>query len=141
MQQDSSQDQHSTKTSRIQIEEKGDPRVYMAAERTFLAWIRTGVALMGFGFIVARFGLFLRELTLIDKVSPPNGTRFSLPIGIALIVLGIVTTIVAGVRHCRYIRAIDQGQFRAAFGSAFAFSIAALLAVIGLGMAIYLTRI
>jgi putative membrane protein len=141
MQQDSSQDQHSTKTSRIRVEGSGDPRVYMAAERTFLAWIRTGVALMGFGFIVARFGLFLRELTLIDKVSPPSGTRFSLPIGIALIVLGIVTTIVAGIRHCRYIKAIDQGQFRGAFGSAFAFSIAALLAVIGLGMAIYLTRI
>jgi putative membrane protein len=113
----------------------------MAAERTFLAWIRTGVALMGFGFIVARFGLFLRELALIDKASPPSGTSFSLPIGIALIVLGIVTTIVAGVRHCRYVQAIDRGQFRGAFGSAFAFSIAALLAVIGLGMAIYLARI
>ena len=33
-----------------------DSRIYMAAERTFLAWIRTGVALMGFGFVVARFG-------------------------------------------------------------------------------------
>ncbi len=40
-----------------------DARIYMAAERTFLAWIRTGIALMGFGFVVARFGLFLRELT------------------------------------------------------------------------------
>ena len=38
-----------------------DPRVYFAAQRTFLAWIRTGLALMGFGFVVARFGLFLRE--------------------------------------------------------------------------------
>ena len=37
-----------------------DPRVFFAAERTFLAWIRTGLALMGFGFVVARFGLFLR---------------------------------------------------------------------------------
>jgi putative membrane protein len=40
---------------------RDDPRVDMAAERTFLAWIRTGLALMGFGFVVARFGLFLRE--------------------------------------------------------------------------------
>ncbi len=39
-----------------------DPRIYMAAERTFLAWIRTGIAFMGFGFVVARFGLFLREI-------------------------------------------------------------------------------
>ena len=41
---------------------KVDPNVRMAAERTLLAWIRTGLAMMGFGFVVARFGLFLREL-------------------------------------------------------------------------------
>jgi len=39
-----------------------DPRVYLAAERTFLAWIRTSLALMAFGFVVSRFGLFLRVL-------------------------------------------------------------------------------
>ncbi len=40
-----------------------DPREYFTAERTFLAWIRTGLALMGFGFVVAKFGLFLREFS------------------------------------------------------------------------------
>lgn len=38
-----------------------DPHVYFAAERTFVAWLRTGLALMGFGFVVARFGLLLRR--------------------------------------------------------------------------------
>lgn len=42
--------------------ESADPRILFAAERTLLAWVRTGLALMGFGFVVARFGLFLREL-------------------------------------------------------------------------------
>jgi hypothetical protein len=41
-----------------------DPRIYFAAERTYLAWIRTGLGLMGFGFVVARFGLFLKELVI-----------------------------------------------------------------------------
>jgi putative membrane protein len=43
-----------------------DPRVYFAAERTFLAWIRTGLGLMGIGFAVSRFGLFLRQTSPID---------------------------------------------------------------------------
>ena len=42
--------------------ESGDPRVYFAAERTLLAWIRTGLTVVGLGFVVARFGLFLRML-------------------------------------------------------------------------------
>ncbi len=49
-----------------------DSRIYMAAERTFLAWIRTGIALMGFGFVVARFGLFLRG-TYLGKYTPAHG--------------------------------------------------------------------
>ena len=49
-----------------------DPRVVFAAERTLLAWIRTGLSLMGFGFVVARFGLFLRELAAVQPgVAPP----------------------------------------------------------------------
>ncbi len=45
-----------------------DPRVRSAAERTLLAWMRTGLALMGFGFVVARFGLFLREIAAAGNV-------------------------------------------------------------------------
>ena len=41
---------------------ESDPRVFFAAERTFLAWIRTGLALMSFGFVVSRFELFLRGI-------------------------------------------------------------------------------
>jgi uncharacterized membrane protein YidH (DUF202 family) len=46
-----------------------DPRVRFAAERTLLAWMRTGLALMGFGFVVARFGLFLREIAMAGNVA------------------------------------------------------------------------
>ncbi len=61
-----------------------DPRIYMAAERTLLAWIRTGLALMGFGFVVARFGLFLREMEAVGR-SPVTRTAFSVWFGTALV--------------------------------------------------------
>lgn len=113
----------------------------MAAERTFLAWIRTGIALMGFGFVVARFGLFLRELTLAGTQRDQPSTSFSLPIGIGLIGFGILVIIVSVVRHRRYISAIDRNEFRSAFGSAFAIWIALFLALTGLALTIYLVRL
>ncbi|MGA2029132.1 MAG: DUF202 domain-containing protein [Verrucomicrobiota bacterium] len=118
---------------------QSDPRIYMAAERTFLAWLRTGIALMGFGFVVARFGLFLRELAASDEPTKLPHAGFSLPVGILLIVLGIIVNIVAAIRHRRCVRAIDWGEFRQMFGSAFGLWLAGLLALIGLTVAVYLT--
>ena len=118
----------------------------MAAERTFLAWLRTGIALMGFGFVVARFALFLRELAVAPSSAGHAGhsgmsTGLSLSIGIALITVGVLTNIVAGAHHARYIRAIDAGNFRPAFGSQFAYLLGGGLALIGLAMAAYLARL
>jgi putative membrane protein len=118
-----------------------DSRIYMAAERTFLAWIRTGIALMGFGFVVARFGLFLRELTITETHQPLPSTGFSLSIGIGFIGFGMIVNIVSVVRHRRYIDAIDRNDFRSAFGSTFATCVALLLAVAGLAMTLYLLRL
>jgi putative membrane protein len=118
-----------------------DSRIYMAAERTFLAWIRTGIALMGFGFVVARFGLFLRELSLTGTTQHTASTGFSLPLGIGLIGFGVVVNLVSVIRHRRYIVAIDRNDFRSAFGSTFASWVALLLALSGLAMTIYLVRL
>jgi putative membrane protein len=115
-----------------------DPRIYLAAERTFLAWLRTGIALMGFGFVVARFGLFLRELAARPDPAPPIHASFSLPVGVLLIVLGIIVNVIAAIRHRRCIRALDRGEFRQHFGSLFGLWLAGLLALIGLGVAVYL---
>ncbi|MDQ3427232.1 MAG: DUF202 domain-containing protein, partial [Gemmatimonadota bacterium] len=50
-----------------------DPRVYFAAERTMLAWLRTGIAIMAFGFVVARFGVFLRLLQAQETATASEG--------------------------------------------------------------------
>jgi putative membrane protein len=116
----------------------GDPRIYLAVERTFLAWIRTGIALMGFGFVVARFGLFLRELAIDKPTVNDVHTSLSLPAGIALITIGIIVTIIATIRYHRHIRALDRGEFRQNFDTGFASLVAGVLVLIGLSVAIYL---
>ena len=116
-----------------------DPRIYMAAERTFLAWIRTGIAFMGFGFVVARFGLFLREMAHGNNmVVPQHDSGLSLPVGIALIVAGIMVNLFAAIRHRRYTKALDRGELKQDYGTAFPLVIAGFLAVIGLAVSVYL---
>jgi putative membrane protein len=123
------------------MEPDRDPRLYMAAERTFLAWVRTGISLMGFGFVVARFGLFLREMAASGAAPPHPSPGFSLPAGILLIVIGVLVHLVSAVRHSRTIAALDRGEFRAAFDPRVAYGLGALLALVGLVMAVYLARL
>jgi len=96
---------------------------------------------MGFGFVVARFGLFLHELAAAKELTRLPESNFSMPVGILLITLGIVVNVIAGLRHYRCVRAIDRGEFRETFGTNFAISIAAIVALIGVAVAIYLTRL
>lgn len=118
----------------------GDPRVYMAAERTFLAWIRTAIALMAFGFVIARFGMFLRGI-VAPGAAAGQGPGISLIAGVALIAVGILLCLVSAIRHRRYVRGIDEGRFREAFGVTVAFSVAGLLGVAGLGMVVLLNML
>jgi uncharacterized membrane protein YidH (DUF202 family) len=68
---------------------EADPRVYFAAERTLLAWLRTGMTIMAFGFVVARFGLFLRLLRAEEGQPIPSGGA-SPYVGAALVLIGVV---------------------------------------------------
>jgi putative membrane protein len=77
-----------------------DPRVFFAAERTLLAWNRTALALMGFGFMIERFGLFLHELAHHGPIQ----RSLSFWIGLTFIVLGMLA---GGSATVQYRRVLD----------------------------------
>jgi putative membrane protein len=118
-----------------------DPRVYFAAERTFLAWIRTGLGLMGVGFAVSRFGLFLRELTTGQSHLPAQTTGLSLWSGVMLVAIGVVVTLSAVVRHFQLVRELRSGTWRPGRVSTDAVILGLVLASLGIAMAIYLTLV
>jgi putative membrane protein len=120
---------------------QSDPRVYFAAERTFLAWIRTGLALMGFGFVVARFGLFLRELSFRSSGQPQvaaHRTGTSLWFGTALVIVGVIVNMSAVATHIRQVKQLRSGEWIAGRISTTAVTLALLLSAAGIGLAIYL---
>ncbi|HEY0758201.1 MAG TPA: DUF202 domain-containing protein [Acidisarcina sp.] len=115
-----------------------DPRVYFAAERTFLAWIRTGLGLMGVGFAVARFGLFLRQLQATSNRAPAHSTGLSVWSGVAIVALGVLVNVSAVARHFKTIRELRTGSWIPGRVSTDAVILAVLLAAMGTAMAVYL---
>jgi putative membrane protein len=115
-----------------------DPRVFWAKERTFLAWIRTGLALMGFGFVVARFNLFLRMIQAQANAALPAHSGWSMWFGTLLVLLGVVVQVVAVADYVRFASILKQGQTPSLKPSYLGIGVALGLGLIGLVMAVYL---
>jgi uncharacterized membrane protein YidH (DUF202 family) len=89
----------------------------MANERTFLAWIRTSIGLMAFGFVVEKFAFFMKKLSLfmgksIADESTASSLGYSSIFGIALVAFGTFMGVLAFVRYKKVEKEIDEDTYR-----------------------------
>lgn len=90
---------------------KGDLTELLAAERTFLAWVRTSIAVVTLGFVVAKFGLWLRALSLqLQPGAAIPATHLSLPTGVGMMAFGALLAILAAWHFHIVCRAIERGE-------------------------------
>jgi putative membrane protein len=117
-----------------------DPRVFFAAERTLLAWVRSGITVMALGFVVAKFGLFLTLLTSASVAANAShhNNELSNVFGIALVIIGVAITIGAQLNHQRYIKTLPPNDVPKLAISWLPTLLAASVAVVGLLLAAYL---
>ena len=86
-----------------------DPRVFFAAERTLLAWLRTGLTIIALGFVVARFGLFIQVLSLQPHShSPGMSSSVSAGLGITFVAVGSLAILVAAIQHGRFVATLSS---------------------------------
>ncbi len=115
---------------------------HAANERTFLAWVRTAIAVMAFGFLVEKFDLFLQIAapSLAGHVLSSSGQRYGNIAGLALIVVGTAMVALAAGRFVTTAKAIDSREEVPSTGSRIDLTLAVLLVLLGLSLFVYLTH-
>lgn len=108
---------------------QNDPRVFFSAERTLLAWLRTGLAVIGLGFVVARFGLFLRVVAgQHPEAALHLGSEW---IGVCLVIVGSLSIAMGAWKHLRFCRTLGSNERPANYGMSTSVWFAVMLAILG----------
>jgi len=114
---------------------------HAANERTFLAWVRTAIAVTAFGFLVERFDLFLAVMAPQAGKFAVHRSAFGHIAGLILIVAGVAMSVIAGLRFVQTAKEIDAPDVRPGTGSRLDIALAALLALLGVALFFYLSRV
>jgi putative membrane protein len=92
---------------------KGSATDHLANERTFLAWIRTSIGIMAFGFVVVKFSLFVKQIALLlNKQDPVHVKGYSAILGIVLVFVGTVTAVLAYIRYKNVEKQLEEGNYQ-----------------------------
>jgi putative membrane protein len=115
---------------------------HAANERTFLAWVRTAIAVMAFGFVIERFDLFLQVAVpqLAERQISPHGQTFANLAGLAFIGIGVAMIVLAGLRFAKTAKDIESEADAPSPGERFDLALAALIGLLGIALFLYLSR-
>jgi putative membrane protein len=115
---------------------------HAANERTFLAWVRTAIAVMAFGFVIERFDLFLQVAApqLALKQVAPHGQMFANLAGLAFIAIGVMMIALSGIRFVKTARGIESDDAVPSPGERLDVALAVLLGLLGVALFLYLSR-
>jgi len=122
-----------------------DPRVFFAAERTLLAWVRSGITVMALGFVVAKFGLFLTLLSTSSAITksavtnqPHLSSSLSNVFGTALVIIGVAIILGAQLNHHLYVQTLPPEDVPKLAITWLASLLTLSIAFVGVLLAIYL---
>jgi putative membrane protein len=115
---------------------------HAANERTFLAWVRTAIAVMAFGFVIERFDLVLELAApqLALKQVAPHGQMFANVAGLAFIAIGVLMIALAGIRFVKTAKGIESDAAVPSPGERIDLALAVLLGLLGVALFLYLSR-
>ncbi len=113
-----------------------DPRVLFAAERTLLAWNRTSIGLIAFGFVVERTGLLIKA---IEQKSPQDSfSSATFWIGVSFIILGAICAAVSSYQYAAVLKTLTQAEFPEGYNPRWGLAVNIIVALLGLALVIAL---